>query len=294
MWSDEGAGPERVVVELCAELGPDPTQLVPTPDATLGDLGPDSLSCAEIALALEARFGVRLAEADVTSGSTIRDVVAAIDRGPVGHHRLPPSLGRLQPAVKSALGPALVRYHRLEVAGRDHVPTSGPAVMAANHRSNWDVPLHVMASPRPISFVAKRELFRGPVARGFWHRLGGFPVRREIADLRAIDRALGVLEGGGLLGIYPEGRRNKRGAEMLPFLQGAAWLALRTGVPIVPAGIAGTGRNRTSGDGRRRVRLAFGTPIVVDLEDDPILRRKKAEALTAELRNAISDLTASP
>jgi 1-acyl-sn-glycerol-3-phosphate acyltransferase len=292
MWSEADAPARRVVQELCLELGARPVEPASLPDVRLVDLGLDSLACAEMALALQERFGARVAEADITSRSTVADVVRAVERGPLGNHRLPRRLGALQPLAKSLFGRTLIAYQRLEVIGQECVPATGPAVMAANHRSNWDVPIHVVASPRPIKFVAKKELFLGPVVAGFWHRMGGFPVRRELADLRAIDRALAVLEAGELLGIYPEGRRSKRGDQMLPFLQGAAWLALLTGAPIVPSGIVGTGPARTAADRRRRVRVTFGLPIPVEREDDPLLRRKKAQALTAELRTAISALTA--
>jgi 1-acyl-sn-glycerol-3-phosphate acyltransferase len=291
MWSDPDDLPQQVVESLAADLG---TTGSPRSDLTLGDLGLDSLACAELALAVEERFGIRLGEADVTSRSTFEEVVRAVEAGPRGGRRLPATVGTLQPSVKLAFGGAFARLHRLEIHGRDHVPESGPAVMAANHRSNWDVPLHVVASPRPITFIAKRELFRGP-ATLFFQSLGGFSLRREVADLRAIDRALAVLERGELLGIYPEGRRNKLGPEMLPFLQGAAWLALRTGAPLVPAGITGTGpAGRATNGEPRRVHVRFGSAIGVEREDDPILRRKKAEALTAEVRQAISELTATP
>ena len=81
-------------------------------------------------------------------------------------------------------------------------------------------------------FMAKQELYRNWVLRRLWLELGGFPVRREIADLKAIDNSLDVLHQGLALGIYPEGTRSFTG-DMLPFLKGAAWLALRTGTPMV-------------------------------------------------------------
>src|SRR5439155_21113624 len=112
-------------------------------------------------------------------------------------------------------------------------------IVAANHRSMWDIPMLVVACPRRIVFMAKRELYKNVLLNRLWLELGGFPVRRQIADLKAIDNALEVLDRGLALGLYPEGTRSFTG-EMLPFLKGAAWLALRTGTPIVPCAITGT------------------------------------------------------
>jgi 1-acyl-sn-glycerol-3-phosphate acyltransferase len=155
-----------------------------------------------------------------------------------------------------------------------------------------DVPLLVLACPRPMVFMGKRELFGDPFRKWALHTMGGFPVRREIADIRAIDVALAVLERGEVLGMYPEGTRS-RNVQMLPFLKGAAWLALRTGAPIVPCGITGTERDRPPGASpplRKRVRIAFGPPIRIEREDDPETRRKKAGDVTDELLQAITAL----
>lgn len=292
MWANPDEPIEHVLAQLCRELGPSNragAEPEITPRATLEALGFDSLMCADLALAVEERFGVRLADADVTSRTSVGEIARLLRSRGHGLDRLPQRLGGLQALAIRLVGPPLRLVHRLQVQGTEHVPAQGPAVMAANHRSNWDVPIHVLASPRPILFIAKDGLFAGPLATGFWNVLGGFSVRRELADLRAIDRALGVLERGDLLGIYPEGRRNRTGSDMLPFLHGAAWLALRSGAPIVPAGIGAI--HRREGDGAaRRVRVAFGPPLHVEREDDPLLRRKKATALTGELRSAVGSL----
>jgi 1-acyl-sn-glycerol-3-phosphate acyltransferase len=178
----------------------------------------------------------------------------------------------------------------MRVTGEEHVPPTGPVILAANHRSFWDIPVHVVASPRPIAFMAKQELYRGPITGWMWRALGGFPVRRDTADIRAIDTALALLEQGDMVGVYPEGTRSRTG-EMLPFLKGAAWLALRTGAPIVPCGLMGTER-RTGWRIRRRVQVAFGPTIAVEAEPDPRLRRERSGVLTGDLLEAIKRLLA--
>ena len=283
---------ERTVAELCEEVAPTGHPPI-TPDASLADLGLDSLGLADLAVAVEERFGVRLARGDVGGLRTIRDVAATVQRKvPDDSSRIPQGIGRLQSAIKLIIRPIFRWHSRLNVRGAEYVPSTGPAIVAANHRSMLDVPLLVLASPRPIVFMGKQELFGDPFRRWALHTMGGFPVRREIADIRAIDVALAVLERGELLGMYPEGTRS-RSAKMLPFLKGAAWLALRTGAPIVPCAITGTERDRPPGAMppiRKRVRITFGPPIRVEREDDAEVRRKKADAVTDELLQAITAL----
>src|SRR5438874_2833421 len=139
-----------------------------------------------------------------------------------------------------------------------------------------DIPILVVACPRRLVFMAKVELYKNWLLRRLWFEFGGFPVRRDIADLRAIDMSLAVLDRGLALGIYPEGTRSFTG-EMLPFLHGAAWLALKTGAPIVPCAITGSARRSPKGRGGRRgatmrrpVAVTFGPAIHVAVESDPI------------------------
>jgi 1-acyl-sn-glycerol-3-phosphate acyltransferase len=135
--------------------------------------------------------------------------------------------------------------------------------------------------------MAKQELYGDPARAWAWRHLGGFPVRRQIPDIRAIDTALALLERGEAIVLYPEGTRSRYG-EMLPFLPGTAWLALKSGSTVVPCGVVGTGRQpgwdgRVSPWLRKCVRVRFGDPLPVDRVDDPKARRRRAESLTEEL-----------
>ncbi len=289
---DREASVEDTVTALVAGLRPD-ADIQVRRDARLIDLGLDSLACADLAVALEHQFGVRLADNDVTGHSTVAEVTATVRQEMPARRRIPEGLGGHQRLVTKLVGPVLRWFLRMQVTGEEHVPPTGPVIMAANHRSFWDIPVHVIASPRPVVFMAKQELYRGPVTRWMFRTLGGFPVRRETADIRAIDTALALLEQDEVVGVYPEGTRSRTG-EMLPFLKGAAWLALRTGAPIVPCGLKGTERRRTGTRWplRRQVRVTFGVPLSVDAEVDPRVRRERAEVLTEELLDAIRKLLA--
>jgi 1-acyl-sn-glycerol-3-phosphate acyltransferase len=263
------------------------------PARPLADVGFDSIAMAELAAAVEVELGVSLAEAQLQRLGTpmaIAEAVVALRHRPRGA-RIPHGIGRFQAFAEGALGPILRRWYRFEVVGADHVPSRGPAIVCANHNSLLDIPFLTVGIPRPIWFMAKVELFKGSVSSRFFHELGGFPVRRHLADLKAVDTALAIIESGRLLGMFPEGTRSPH--ELLPFLPGAAWIALVTGVPLVPAGIRGTVESLPPGrvvPKRTDVRVAFAPPIAVEREPDPAKRRTRAAEITLQLRRVVESL----
>lgn len=252
----------------------------------------DSLSQAELVLALEDAFGIRLPDDAAVGGvgDAVRAVRDALERpGPPG----PPlqhGIGRLQAFGESVTGAMLRPYYRPRILGRENVPRSGPAVLAMNHDSLLDIPFLVLASPRPVWFMAKGELFRGRLASWFSHVLGGFPVRRGGYDLGAVRAALEVIRRGLLLGMYPEGTRAHYLQEFLP---GAAWVAMATGVPLVPAAITGTAESLPRGSKvprRTRVTVRFGEALHPGKEDDPRARLERARKITQDLRSEVERL----
>ena len=285
---------EKQVEQLAAEVMPSARGSL-RPDAVLADLGFDSLACADLALAVEERFGVRLADTDVVELRTLANVAVAVGVRPDRRTGLPRGIGRSATAARRITGPFIRWWFHMRITGLENLPVDGPVIVAPNHRSMWDIPMLVIACPRRMVFMAKIELYKNWFLERLWFELGGFPVRREIADLRAIDHSLEVLDAGLALGIYPEGTRSFTG-EMLPFLKGAAWLALHTGAPIVPCAITGTSRRARADEprpkSRRPVTLVFGPPIRVEPEPDPLARRSKADALTDQLFEAVTELLA--
>lgn len=262
---------------------------VEDPNAPL-ELSP--LAQTEFALALEQAFGVRLE--DRRGLRTIAEAAETVSTQ-TGRPRPAPSLhpatGRLQEPARAILRPLLRWYFRLVVRGADRVPRSGAAVLAANHQSMWDIPVLAGASPRPIVFMGEAGVFRSAVASWFFTRLGGFPVRRRAGDLMAIRAALTVVRSQRVLGIYPEGTRGR--GVLLPFRTGAAWIALASGAPLVPAGISGTGEivsGRVSVPRRAWVQVTFGEPIAVAREPNPQRRLDQASDLTDRLRSEVERL----
>ncbi len=146
------------------------------------------------------------------------------------------------------------RFFGLTETGRENIPRTGAVILAANHISDWDPPILGMASSRVPHYMAKSELFRKPLAAFLLRKLGAFPVNRTGVDTTAIRMSLSILSQGGILAMFPEGTRNRRGL-LGKAKQGIALIAKRSGAPIVPAYISGTKRPFCG------FRVAFGPPI---------------------------------
>lgn len=127
----------------------------------------------------------------------------------------------------------------LRVEGRELLPARGPYIVAANHISWLDPPAIEFALEIPIRYMAKREVFGVPVVGGLLRALGNFPVRRGESDRHALDTALRVLEAGQPLGFFPEGTRSRDGC-LRRAKPGVAFLARRSGAPVVPVAIRGS------------------------------------------------------
>jgi 1-acyl-sn-glycerol-3-phosphate acyltransferase len=164
--------------------------------------------------------------------------------------------------VHAITRPIAVHLYRLQIEGLEHVPTTGGFVVAANHTSNVDPwPIGIALYPRQLHFMAKQELWK-PVLRTLMGALGSFPVRRGEIDLQAVKTAVAICRSGAALAMFPEGTRRHKGMrktrQATPHT-GTARIALRAGVPILPAAIHGTDRLTRLGP----LRVRFGAPIEV-------------------------------
>lgn len=154
-------------------------------------------------------------------------------------------------------------YFRCYTRGRRNLPRDGGVIIAPTHRSNLDTPMVGASAGRPLRYFAKSGLFKGPITTWMLVAMGAFPVRRDSIDRSALKAALTVLEAGQPLVVFPEGER-KSGTRIHPLLDGAAWLAAKAQVPVVPVAIGGT--ERAMGIGvrmprPRMVRLVWGEPL---------------------------------
>lgn len=127
---------------------------------------------------------------------------------------------------------------RVKRVGKENVPKTGAYIMCANHTSNWDAPILVSCTPRRMHVMAKAELFKNKFIYWFAEKCCVFPVKRGGKDIDSMKHSLKVLKDGEILMLFPEGTRNginKNGKAQ----NGAAFMALRTGVPVIPVGIEG-------------------------------------------------------
>lgn len=202
--------------------------------------------------------------------------------------------------VQRTIGPLLRTLVRLDIAGTEFVPKSGPVILASNHLSIVDSTFLPLALDRHITFMAKAEYFEG---RGLRHRLtssfmrgtGQVPVDRgdRRAAVAALDPCLAVLGRGEVFCIYPEGTRSPDG-RLYKARTGVAWLALRSGAPVVPVAMSGTDRVLPPGKAAPRpakVRVAFGKPVDLTLfeglADDARARRQASDTVM----NAVAELS---
>ncbi|MEQ8142071.1 lysophospholipid acyltransferase family protein [Streptomyces sp. OP7] len=149
------------------------------------------------------------------------------------------------------------------VLGSWRVPASGPVIFAVNHSHNIDGPMVMGVAPRPTHFLIKKEAFVGPLDP-FLTGIGQLKVDRHSTDRTAIARALGVLEQGGVLGIFPEGTRGE--GDFASIRTGLAYFAVRSGAPIVPVAVLGSSDRpgrliKALPPLRSRVDVVFGDPF---------------------------------
>ncbi|NJP47488.1 1-acyl-sn-glycerol-3-phosphate acyltransferase [Streptomyces sp. PRB2-1] len=178
---------------------------------------------------------------------------------------------------------------RPRVLGAWRVPAQGPVILAGNHAHNVDGPMLIGTCPRPLHFLVKKEAFVGPLDP-FLRGIGQIEIDRSSADRTAIATALGVLERGGVLGIFPEGTRGA-GGDFAQLRAGLAYFAVRSGAPIVPVAVLGSARKGRLVSAlpplRSRIDVVYGEPF--EAGDGSGLRTRKAlDAATAVIQKRLT------
>ena len=127
---------------------------------------------------------------------------------------------------------------RYRLQGLENIPAEGGAIVALNHRSYWDVLFAGSIIRRPLRYMAKSALFKNPLFGWLITTLGAFPVQRGKGDIGAIKSALGILNSGNIMLIFPEGKRVLDGSH-IKAKPGVALIATAAKVPVVPICISG-------------------------------------------------------
>ncbi len=172
--------------------------------------------------------------------------------------------------VRMLFMPFFLTYFRLGREGREHVPTSGPVIFAANHRSFLDPFVISAIQKRPLYFVAKRELFeKSKLQRWFLNALGAFPIARGSGDDASMEVARRILERGDGVMIFPEGTRVRPGP-LGHARSGVGRLALQTGAPVVPIAVFGTDDVRRGWRVYpRKITIRAGRPLTFPQVEHP-------------------------
>lgn len=185
----------------------------------------------------------------------------------------------------------------VSVEGRENLPRSGGYILVANHVTGYDPFWIEFAVRERIRYMTKVEILGYPFIGGVIRGIGNFPVRRGESDRRALETALRVLEAGQPLGFFPEGTRSRVG-RLRRAKPGIAFLAKRSGAPLVPVGIIGSARARLRIPPRHDMHVKVGTPFTLaDLSEGPnaddqaiadAVMRRIAELLPHEMRGEYS------
>lgn len=151
---------------------------------------------------------------------------------------------------------------KAKVIGKENIPTNIPFIFAGNHTSFYDIPLLAVSSKSNIHFMAKKELFEKKLINYILTKWGAFKVDRDNNDQEAVKYAIELLKEGNIVGIYPEGTRNKEliknnEINLLPFQKGTVYIAKKANVPIVPFGISGEYK-------KNKITINFGKPIYLN------------------------------
>lgn len=144
---------------------------------------------------------------------------------------------------------------------KHNIPKNGAAIIACNHKNFFDPLVLAKNTNRTVFFLSKMELHNGWFKSWFFKSVGTIPVNRKVHDDNAKNVAIEVLEDGELIGIFPEGTRNKTSDIVMPFKFGAVSFAQKTGAPIIPTAITG---EFVKFNPFTKLKIRYGKPIYID------------------------------
>jgi 1-acyl-sn-glycerol-3-phosphate acyltransferase len=187
-------------------------------------------------------------------------------------------------AVRGLIRVVATVFGRVRIIGAEKVPSTGAFVLAPVHRSNVDFALTSLITKRPMRYMGKDSIWKSRALGRFVSMLGAYPVHRGSADRESLRATTEIIDGGSPVVVFPEGTR-RSGPVVENLFDGPAYLAARTGVPIVPMGIGGSERMMPKG-----AKFLKPTKLVL-LVGDPIAAPPPTEGGRVS-RSAVRELTA--
>lgn len=183
--------------------------------------------------------------------------------------------------LKFILGIIFKLYYNPKIVNKEYIPKDGSILVVGNHKHLYDQCLPILSTKRPIHYMAKKEYFDNKLVAWFFKLAGCIPVNRSIKDNNATNSALKVLEDGNVLGLFPEGTRNRTNKSLLPFKYGAVSLAHKTDSYIVPFAITGDYKFRS-----KNLTVTFDKPYKVKSKDMKKENEKLEKIILKLLKNS--------
>ncbi len=167
----------------------------------------------------------------------------------------------------------------LKIFGRKNIPKKGAFLLVSNHKSNNDPFVLAAATNSQISFMGKEKLFRNPIANIVLRMLKGYPINREGDPREVLNQTINILKSGRPTAMFPEGTRNRENDNLNEFKKGAALVAIKAKVPVVPVAILGINIKKS------KIYALFGEPL-----QPPENTRENITAFNLEMQNAVGKL----
>ena len=164
-------------------------------------------------------------------------------------------------SLKTIFCSLLKLIYNPKIVGKQNIPENGPVILAGNHKHSYDPLLAIMSTNRVVHFLAKKELFKGLQGK-ILLKAGLIRVDRNNPNPGVVKKAINFLQNGGVVGIFPEGTRNKTEKKLLPFKYGAVSIAQKTKAPIIPFAIKGKYKPFIN-----NLVVEFGEPYYVESEN---------------------------
>ena len=181
-------------------------------------------------------------------------------------------------------------FYNFHIEGVENIPQDRPLVMASNHRSYADPVILTMPMKRPVTYMAKEELFKNKLFGWFITKLGAFPVKRGSGDMQVIDDAVSILNSGRNLVIFPEGTRSKDG-KVGKGKTGVALIAAKSGADVIPCGSIFEGEKLKF---RSKLTLRFGKVIPAEEIAVEDASPRALKDVKKRIMSAITELVEGP